>query len=77
MSEFREYGIEYGYGDNSSRWTMSVMATSPEDAMARVKAAASWGQCYTPHGIAAKVPAYAGPLVRAWVWLGNLFGRAA
>jgi hypothetical protein len=73
MSEFKKYGIEYGMIGNADRWTMTVMANSPEDAMARVKAAAAWGHCYTPHGIYAQIPAAAGPLVRFGVWLRNLF----
>jgi hypothetical protein len=72
VSDFRKYGIEYGFGNNRDRWTLSVMATSPEDAMARVKAAAAWGECYTPEGIAMEVPAYCGPFVRLLVWLRNL-----
>ena len=71
--QFRKYGIEYGYGDNSSRWTLTVMATSAEDAMARVKSAAAWGECYTPHGIETEIPAYpgAGLLVRLLCWWRN------
>lgn len=74
--KFRKYGIEYGFGNNRDRWTLTVMATSPEDAMARVKAAAAWGECYTPEGIAMEIPAYpgAGLFVRALVFVRNLFG---
>jgi hypothetical protein len=41
--------------------------------MERIRAAASRGRCYTPHGIEATIPAIpgAGPLVRAWIWLKN------
>ncbi len=51
---FKEYGIEYAY--KGKRWGMSVMATSPEDAMARIRQAAAFGECYTPEGIAFEVP---------------------
>lgn len=73
MAEFKQYGIEYGMGSNAERWTLTIMATSPEDAMVRVKAAAAWGQCYTPYGIYAKAPNVIGPLVRWGVKLRNLF----
>ncbi len=74
MDEFKRYGIEYGMGSNAERWTLTVLATSPEDAMTRVKAAASWGHCFTPHGIDMQIPAYpgAGLFVRLLVWLRNL-----
>ncbi|MGE0406241.1 MAG: hypothetical protein AB7F35_29765 [Acetobacteraceae bacterium] len=54
MDEFKEYGIEYSWRDG--KYSMSVWATSPEEAMERIKAAANWGKCYTPHGIAMKIP---------------------
>ncbi len=52
MSEkqFKPYGIEYSFGDGM--YCLTVLATSPDDAMERVRAAAGRGRCYTPHGIA-------------------------
>lgn len=75
--EFKKYGIEYGFGKGGERWVLEVMATSADDAMERVKAAANWGQCYTPHGIAMSIPASAGGglIARAYVALSNLFTR--
>jgi hypothetical protein len=74
--EFRKYGIEYGYGKAGGRWVLEVMATSPEDAMDRVRAAGTWGQCYTPHGIAMSIPAAGGGwLPRLIVATVNLFNR--
>jgi hypothetical protein len=66
IPEFKEYGIEYSWRDG--KYSLTVMATSPEDAMERIRAAGSRGRCYTPHGIAAtfKVPTWWG---RLHMWL--------
>lgn len=56
---FKDYGVEYGH--DGARWSLTVPATSPEDAMARVRAAAAFGHCYTPAGIAMEIPAVTGP----------------
>jgi hypothetical protein len=73
MTDFRKYGIEYNH--QGQPWMLTVMATSAEDAMQRVKHAAAWGRCYTPHGIEMEIPAYpgAGLFVRTLVWLRNRF----
>lgn len=63
---FKEYGIEYSWRDGL--YSMTVMAESPEDAMERVRAAANWGRCYTPHGIAMTI--------KAPGWLLRLLGLA-
>lgn len=54
--KFEKYSIEYGYG--RSRWCLDVMATSPDDALDRIKAAAAFG---TVSGIVvAEIPAAVG-----------------
>ena len=69
--QFRDYGIEYSWRDGM--YSMTVRASSPEDAMERLQAAAARGRCFTPHGIEMIVPAYpgAGLFVRVWTWLRN------
>lgn len=75
--KWRDYGIEYSW--SGGLFAMTVTATSPEDAMERVRAAASRGRCYTPEGIDMVIPAYpgAGLFVRALVWLRNLGRKPA
>lgn len=76
--QFKKYGIEYGNGRDGARYILEVMATSADDAMERVKAAATWGQCITPHGIAMEIPAAVGAwLPRLVVAVANLFTRKA
>lgn len=72
---YAKYGIEYPWRDG--RYGMTVMATSPEEAMERVKAAANWGHCYTPYGIAAEIPVPFGRAVRFWTWLVNALRQEA
>jgi hypothetical protein len=68
----KEYGIEYSWRDGV--YTLAVPAESADEAMERIRAAASRGRCYTPHGIEATIPAFpgAGLLVRGYAWLRNL-----
>jgi hypothetical protein len=70
----REYGIEYSWRDGM--YVISLPAESADDAMERIRAAASRGRCYTPEGIEATIPAFAGAglIARALVWVRNVFG---
>lgn len=66
VEKYREYGIEYSWRDG--KYSLIVTATSPEEAMERLRAAAGRGRCFTPYGIAAKisVPTWLG---RLHMWL--------
>lgn len=68
----KQYGIEYSLRDGM--YVLSLPAEGAEDAMDRIRAAANHGRCYTPEGIEAEIPAFAGSglLVRAYTRLRNL-----
>jgi hypothetical protein len=72
--KFEQYSIEYGYGREGARWCMDVMATSPQDALDRLKAAASFGK--VSGVVNMTLPAAQGAwLPRLIVAVANLFRR--
>ena len=61
---YREYAFEYGF--EGARWTLSIMAKSEDEAYRRLRQCAHLGKCYTPEGVAFKMPAIGGS------WIANI-----
>lgn len=75
MSEpkFQDFLVHYRF--EGVDWGATIKARTFDEAKARIEAMGSWGR--VEGIIIATIPAGAGPLVRAWVWLANFFGRPA